>query len=140
MNFFTNLLLANSDGPPFPLGLRADLRQICAMTRLIQICQGNSRRVTVVEEPRVRLLAAEVGSVYALAMEAIAKGKKLEELISEKAPNETLDYEPIYKRQSLGKLLPPLDHPEEPARSARGLSGCGCGCGWPTSTATGCFR
>ncbi len=84
--------------------------------RLIQIRQGNSRRVAIVEEPRVRLLAAEAGSVYALAMEAIAKGKKLEELIREKTTNETLDYEPIYRGQSPWKLLPPLDHPEESAR------------------------
>jgi hypothetical protein len=84
--------------------------------RLIQIRQGSSRRVAVVEEPRVRLLAAEVGSVYALAMEAIAKGKKLAALIAEKATDETLDYEPIYRGQSPWKLLPPLDHPEESAR------------------------
>jgi hypothetical protein len=84
--------------------------------RLIQIRQGNSRRIAVVEEPRVRLLAAEVGSVYALAMEAIAQGKKLEEVIREMATDETLDYEAIYRGQSPWKLLPPLDHPEEPAR------------------------
>jgi hypothetical protein len=84
--------------------------------RLIQIRQGKTRRVAVVEEPRVRLLAAEVGSVYELALEAIARGEKLEALISEKATDETLDYEPIYRGQSPWKLLPPLDHPEESAR------------------------
>jgi len=83
---------------------------------LIQLRQGTTRRVAIVEEPRVRLLAAEVASVYALALEAIAQGKELEELARAKATHETLDYEPIYRGQSPLKLLPPLDHPEESAR------------------------
>ena len=66
------------------------------MVRLIQIRRGTERRVAVVEEPRVRLLAAGVGSVYALALEAMAQGKKLADLAREKATDETLDYEPIY--------------------------------------------
>ena len=37
------------------------------MTRLIQIQNGPQRRVALVEEPRVRLLAAQFPSVYALA-------------------------------------------------------------------------
>ncbi len=86
------------------------------MMRLIQIRRGTERRVAVVEEPRVRLLAAAVGSVYALALEAMAQGKKLADLASKKATEETLDYEAIYNGESPWKLLPPLDHPEEPAR------------------------
>lgn len=84
--------------------------------RLIQIRQGTTRRVGIVEEPCVRLLAPGVESVYGLAMEAIAKGEKLAEIIREKASGETLDYEPIYRGELPWKLLPPLDHPEESAR------------------------
>ncbi|HTB64222.1 MAG TPA: hypothetical protein VK737_11625, partial [Opitutales bacterium] len=86
------------------------------MTRLIQICRGKTRRVALVEEPRVRLLAAGVGSVYTLVLEAMAKGKKLADLARAKATDECLDYEPIYTGKSPWKLLPPLDHPDEPAR------------------------
>jgi hypothetical protein len=86
------------------------------MVRLIQIRRGTERRVAVVEEPRVRLLAPWAGSVYALALEAMAQGKKLADLAREKATSETLDYEAIYAGQSPWKLLPPLDHPDESAR------------------------
>jgi hypothetical protein len=84
--------------------------------RLIQIRQGAARRVAIVEEPHVRLLAPEVGSVYALAMDAIAMGKRLEVIVQEKASTETLDYEAIYRGHSPWKLLPPLDQPEESSR------------------------
>ncbi len=57
---------------------------------LIQIQQGKVRRVAIVEEPKVRLLDAKCASVHALALEAIAKGKKLAELAKEKATAETL--------------------------------------------------
>ncbi len=86
------------------------------MIRLVQLRQGKERRVGVVEEPRVRLLAAEVAAVYGLALEAMAKGKKLEELAREKIAGEALDYEAIYRGESPWKLLPPFDQPDEPAR------------------------
>ena len=100
----------------FLLGLIAYFGQTFTMVRLIQIRRGTERRVAVVEEPRVRLLAAGAGSVYAVALEAMAQGKKLADLVREKATDETLDYEAIYAGQSPWKLLPPLDHPDEPAR------------------------
>lgn len=86
------------------------------MIRLVQLRQGTERRVGVVEEPRVRLLGAEVASVHGLALEALAKGKKLEELAREKVAGEALDYEAIYRGESPWKLLPPFDQPDEPAR------------------------
>jgi hypothetical protein len=84
-------------------------------TRLIQIRKGASRRVAVVEEPRVRLLA-EFTSVYTLAEAAIANRTKLTDLIRSRTTNEGLDYDAIYRGQSEWSLLPPLDHPAEPAR------------------------
>jgi len=72
--------------------------------------------VAVVEEPRVRLLEAKLASVYALAIEAIAQGKKLADLVQTKLSPETLNYDAIYRGEAPWKLLPPLDHPDEPAR------------------------
>mgnify|MGYP001555770358 CR=1 FL=1 len=86
------------------------------MMRLVQIRNGEARRVAVVEEPRLRLLDAKTASVYALALAALARGKKLADLARELAKAETLDYEPVYLGEAAWKLLPPLDHPDEPAR------------------------
>lgn len=84
------------------------------MTRLIQIQNGSSRAVAVVEEPRVRVLDG-VKSVLQLAREALESGAGLLRLIEKKSTRETLDYDPIYSGSSPWKLLPPIDH-EEPAR------------------------
>jgi hypothetical protein len=86
------------------------------MTHLIQLQNGATRRVALVAEPRVRLLDEACASVHALALAAIAQGRGLAELARERATGEWLDYEPIYRGGSPWKLLPPLDHPGEPAR------------------------
>ena len=85
------------------------------MTRLVQLKHGELRRIALVEEPRLRLLA-EFNSVYALAEIAIGKKTPFSTLIQMHATDETLDYEPIYKCQSDWRLLSPIDHPVEPAR------------------------
>jgi hypothetical protein len=84
-------------------------------TRLIQIKKGNVRRVALVEEPVVRLLDC-CSSIYELAHVAIRSGLKLSDVARQRARRETLDYEPIYRGESEWKLLPAIDHPEEPAR------------------------
>ena len=86
------------------------------MLRLVQLQNGAGRRVALVEATRLRLLAAEFASVLALAGAAIASGARLSALIQEHAMDETLDYDSIYRGQSEWRLLPPVDHPEEPAR------------------------
>jgi hypothetical protein len=85
------------------------------MIRLIQIRKGPVRRVAIVDEPRVRLLA-NFSSTYALAWAAIAEGARLAELAQRHATTETLDYDAIYQGKSEWGLLPPLDYPDEPAR------------------------
>jgi hypothetical protein len=85
------------------------------MTRLIQIQNGVTRAVAIVEEPRVRLLRG-VKSIYQLAQEAMDKGISLISVIHEKAKGEFLDYDSIYDGSSEWKLLPPVDHPVEPSR------------------------
>ncbi len=85
------------------------------MTRLIQLQNGRTRAVALVEEPRLRLLAG-VESILQLAQEALASRTPLTALVRQKATGETLDYDPIYLGRSDWRLLPAVDHPTEPAR------------------------
>lgn len=85
------------------------------MARVVQVVNGIGRRVALVEEPRLRLLEG-VRSTHALAAMAIATGESLSALVRRLATGEALDYDPIYEGRSTWRLLPPLDHPEEPAR------------------------
>lgn len=85
------------------------------MKRLIQIKRGMVRRVALVEEPRARLIEG-CESVYELASIAIVKGMKLSDVVSKRATGDYLDYELIYSGSSDWRLLPPADHPGEPAR------------------------
>jgi len=85
------------------------------MTRLIQIQNGSTRRVALVEEPNVRFLVG-FGSVHALALAALAAGMPLTALAQKQATGETLAYDPIYEGNSPWRLLPPIDFPGEPSR------------------------
>lgn len=85
------------------------------MTRLVQIQNGPTRAVALVEEPRLRLLDG-VKSIFQLAQEAVDSKISLAALVREKAAGEVLDYDAIYFGNSEWKLLPPIDHPAEPAR------------------------
>ena len=85
------------------------------MVRLAQLGKGNDRRVALVEEPRLRLIG-DCHSIYELANSAIAAGRKLSEFAKERATEELLDYDLIYVDRSDWRLLPPIDHPIEPAR------------------------
>lgn len=83
--------------------------------RLVQLKAVNVRQLAVVDEPCLRLIQG-FDSVYAMAQEAILRGKRLTTLIEEHLTKHTLDYDPIYKGGAEWKLLPPIDHPEEPGR------------------------
>jgi hypothetical protein len=105
------------------------------MVRIVQLTDGAVRRVGLVDEPDVRLLQG-ADSVYALVASAIASGTPLSALVARAATGETLDYDEIHAGASGGpssghsgegsagatagrarwRLLPPIDHPEEPAR------------------------
>jgi hypothetical protein len=85
------------------------------MTRLVQLQNGSTRAVALVQEPQLRLLA-EVKSIYQLALEALMAKTPLIELVGKKASGESLDYDPIYLGRSDWRLLPAVDHPAEPAR------------------------
>ena len=85
------------------------------MARLIQIKKWDVRRVALVEEPGARLIE-DCNSVHELATIAIAATKKLSEVIAKRATGEILDYDAIYGGRSEWRILPPIDHPAEPAR------------------------
>ncbi|MGH9408724.1 MAG: GguC protein, partial [Vicinamibacterales bacterium] len=85
------------------------------MTRVVQVHDSGSRRVGLVDEPHVRLLAG-VTSVFHLAQEAAAAGTPLAELVGEKVSGEVVAYDAVYLGQSPWRLLPAIDHPDEPAR------------------------
>ena len=85
------------------------------MTRLIQLQQDGIRKVAVVSEPKLRLLAP-FASIYELALHAINHGVKLTDLIAQSVTDETLSYDDVYSGQSAWRILPAADHPEEAAR------------------------
>ena len=85
------------------------------MIRLIQLRKGELRRVAMVDEPNLRLLA-EVSAIYELAKSAIAQGEKLSGAAQRRVTNESLDYDAVYAGQSEWRILPAIDHPAEPAR------------------------
>lgn len=85
------------------------------MKRLVQIQNGVTRRVALVDEPHLRLLVG-ASSIYELARQAIDSGTSFLELIQERASGEMLDYDAIYEGRSPWHLLLPIDHPDDPAR------------------------
>jgi hypothetical protein len=85
------------------------------MTRLVQLKSGSTRRVAIVEEPHLRLLD-NCRSVYELADSAIAAGSKLSDTARQRTTSEVIEYDPVYGGRSEWSILPPIDHPGEPAR------------------------
>lgn len=83
-------------------------------TRLVQLAQGATRRVALVDEPALCLLDG-VESVLALAEMAIAAGVSLAAMVDRHISSQTLEYEAVYTGAAPWRLLVPIDHPE-PAR------------------------
>src|SRR5688500_13710155 len=86
------------------------------MLRLVQLIHENEgRRVAVVEEPQLRPLA-RWRSVYELAQKAIGAGLGIVEVAAADKFLAPLEYDAVYEGRSPWRLLPPIDHPEEPGR------------------------
>src|SRR5581483_2474918 len=86
------------------------------MLRLVQLQHSTQgRRVAVVEEPNLVLLVG-CASVYELAQAAVAAARRLEEIVTGRRSTESLTYDDVYGLRSAWQLLPPFDHPAEPAR------------------------
>lgn len=83
--------------------------------RLVQLHDGASRRVGLVDEPNLRLLH-NATSIHQLALDAAASARPLTVLVRERAADETLDYDAVYNGRSSWRLLSPIDHPDEPSR------------------------
>jgi hypothetical protein len=80
--------------------------------RLIQLRKGEIRRIALVEEPKLRLLATDVPSIYELAHLALANEASLSQAARKRATQEQLDYDAIYAGHSDWRILPAIDHPE----------------------------
>ena len=85
------------------------------MARVVQVVNGIGRRVALVDEPVLRLLDG-VESTHGAATMAIQTGESLSALVRRLATGPTLSYDDVYEGRSAWRLLPPLDHPGEPAR------------------------
>lgn len=85
------------------------------MVHLVQIGNGSSRRVAMVEEPYLRCLG-EIQSVYELAERCLQSGRGLAEQSIALANGETLDYGVVYSGTSEWRLLAPIDVPGSPSR------------------------
>jgi hypothetical protein len=85
------------------------------MIHLVQIGDGSSRRVAIVEEPSLHCLT-EVQSVYELVHRCLSHEQKLSEEVLTLAHGETLDYDKIYSGNSDWHLLAPIDVPGAPSR------------------------
>lgn len=82
---------------------------------LVQIGNGSSRRVAIVEEPYLRCLT-EAESIYELAGRCLHGEDKLSELVLALAHGEILDYDAVYAGISEWHLLAPIDVPGKPSR------------------------
>jgi hypothetical protein len=85
------------------------------MVHLVQISNGTSRCVGLVEEPGIRCLEG-IESVYALVEASLHSGVLLSEYARAKATGDLLDYDAIYCGRSVWKLLCPVDIPDNPSR------------------------
>ena len=84
-------------------------------TRIVQLRSGLDRRVALVDEPSLRVLDG-VTSTHQLATLAITTGEPLSSLVHRLAGGTAIAYDAVYEDRSPWRLLPPIDHPAEPAR------------------------
>jgi hypothetical protein len=81
------------------------------VSRLVQIRHGAERRVAVVDEPRLRVLSG-VESLYGLATDALASGRRLHDVIDACTSDDTVSYDDVYTGRSPWRLMTPIDHPD----------------------------
>jgi len=85
------------------------------LTRVVQLQLGPTRRVAIVEEPDL-LMLAESSSVYQLAEVALRERVPLADVFARLAKAERIDYDEVYAGRSEWRLMVPIDHPAGPAR------------------------
>ena len=84
--------------------------------RLVQLIHTSGKRRTAIVEGGELHLLADVDTVYALAHAALSAETSLERAAGARAAGPSLDYESVYAGRADWTLLPPADHPTEPAR------------------------
>jgi hypothetical protein len=84
--------------------------------RLVQLNGPGGRRVALVEEPTLHLVASSYPSIYDLALASLEAGVSLSYFTGRRLSSDDLDYDQVYERKSDWRILPSADHPQEPAR------------------------
>lgn len=82
---------------------------------LVQISNGATRRVALVEEPNLRCLV-DVASVYELVQRCLSAGRGLNEEVRTLVRGEVLSYDAVYDGATEWRLLAPIDVPGQPSR------------------------
>src|ERR1700760_317883 len=85
------------------------------MIHLVQLTNGSSRRVAVVDGPSLRSLN-EVQSVYELVQRSLKRGEQLSSYARTLANGEALEYDSVYAGKSEWHLLAPIDVPGLPSK------------------------
>ena len=84
-------------------------------THLVQISDGATTRVAMVDEPHLRCLE-KFATVYELAHYCVQENTSMEEQVRAHATGETLPYDDVYSGVSKWRLLAPIHVPGEPSR------------------------
>jgi hypothetical protein len=83
---------------------------------LVQVIHADhGRAVALVDGPQLLGLHT-YASVYALVLAAIEQDQSLSKTVNALLTGQAMDYEAVYAGRSPWRLLPPLDHPRDPAR------------------------
>jgi hypothetical protein len=85
------------------------------MTHFVQIHDGSTRAVAAVDGRHLRLLHG-ADSVYEAVISAALTGVPLPDWLAASVTDQRVDYDEVYDGRSSWRLLPPIDHPTEPAR------------------------
>jgi hypothetical protein len=80
--------------------------------RLVQYVDAENRRAVAADGGGGHRRVADAASVYALAQAAIASERGLADLVADHRTEEVVDVQAL---ERAGKLLPPFDHPTDPA-------------------------
>lgn len=86
------------------------------MLRLVQCQSPEAGRKVAVGEGDLLRLSGRYATVYDAALAAIEQGIGLEALLLTGLSEESVDYDAVYNGRSNWRLLPPFDHPTDPAR------------------------
>lgn len=86
------------------------------MLHLVQIANGPTRRVALVQEPNLCCLTG-VSSIYELAQQCLSNRVPFSRHIQSISTGETLSYDDVYNGNSPWRLLGPIDVPGQPWRT-----------------------